>query len=304
MLLNILLSLMLISSTSGVYQIENAPFLVLNDKVDSAAVKIPERVNPENIGVKITADKYLVLDVDSGKVLMEQNSNAKQSIASITKIMTAMVILDQKPNWKQKVTMIERDETVGAHPNVYRGEEATFENLWNAALVASDNNSIMAMVRALGFSRDEFVELMNKKADELRLYNSTFADPTGLNGENQSTATDVARLIYLSMKEDKIRDTVIQEKYSFKILNNKKTRKVVSTDILIDSFLNSERYGYELIGGKTGFLPEAGYCLSVEISHENKPVIIVVLNSADINARFQDTKVLADWVFNNFKWEK
>ena len=195
------------------------------------------------------------------------------------------------------------DETEGANPHIYRGEEVRFIDLWKSALISSDNNSIMAMVRSLGFSRTEFVDLMNKKAQELKLYNTEFSDPTGLDPRNTSTATDVARLIYLAMKKNEIRETVIQNSYSFSILNSQKNRRIKTTDVLINSFLNSRDYGYELVGGKTGFLPEAGYCLSVEVSHLDKPVIFVVLNSSDINARFQDTKILADWVFNNYKWE-
>lgn len=304
MFLKIILSLLLINSTNGFYQIENEPFLTLEKDKDNIlkSVIVPKRINLENVGVKITADKYLVLDVSSGKVLAEKNSNIEQPIASITKIMTALVILDQNPNWQQKVFLTAADETVGASPHIYRGEEVRFIDLWKSGLIASDNNSIMAMVRVLGLSREEFVQLMNLKAKQLGLYNSHFSDPTGLDVGNTSTATDVARLIYLAMKNDDIRETVIQESYSFKILNSKKTRKVTNTDILISSFLNNERYGYKLIGGKTGFLNEAGYCLAVEVSHEDKPVIIVVLNSDDINARFQDTKVLADWVFNNYQW--
>ena len=196
------------------------------------------------------------------------------------------------------------DETVGAYPHIYRGEQVKFIDLWKSALISSDNNSIMALVRALGLSNLEFTELMNYKAEELGLYNTDFSDPTGLSAGNVSTASDIARLIYLALQKNQIRETVIQPKYEIDILNKKNNRQITSTDILIDSFLNSQIYGYELIGGKTGYLPEAGYCLAVEITHENKPVIFVVLNSNTIDSRFQDTKVLADWVFNNYQWEK
>lgn len=303
MFINILLSLLLINSTNGIYQIENEPFLHLNEN-SVYEENIPQRVNLENVGVKITADKYLVLDVDSGKVLMEQNSNIRQPIASITKMMTALVILDQAPDWDFRVTLLKADETVGAKPHIYRGETVSFLDLWKAGLISSDNNSIMAMVRSLGLDKDEFVDLMNNKAEELEMFNTTFDDPTGLSEKNLSTATDVARLIYYALQKEEIRQTVIEDVYSFSILNNTKIRNIETTDILINSFLNSEEYGYNLVGGKTGYLTEAGYCLSVEIEKNGHSVIFVVLNSEDINARFQDTKVLADWVFNNYKWKE
>jgi D-alanyl-D-alanine endopeptidase (penicillin-binding protein 7) len=303
-MLNLLLGLLMIHSINGTYFIENEPFLKFEEtQLPNEQILTPKRTNLENVGVKITADKYFVLDVKSGKVLAENNSNIPQPIASITKVMTALVILDEKPNWQELIILTEKDETEGAYPHIYRGEKVRFIDLWKSALISSDNNSIMAMVRAMGFSQAEFVDLMNKKAQELKLYNTEFADPTGLDPRNISTATDVAHLIYSAMKKNEIRETVIQNSYSFSIANSQKTRKIKTTDILISSFLNSQDYGNELIGGKTGFLPEAGYCLAVEVSHLDKPVIFVVLNSSDINARFQDTKVLADWVFNNYVWE-
>ncbi|PIR94291.1 hypothetical protein COT97_02270 [Candidatus Falkowbacteria bacterium CG10_big_fil_rev_8_21_14_0_10_39_11] len=300
-LLKVILSLLLISSQAGVFAVENEQRIFL-DQEKVYQEEVPVRINEENIGVEITAEKFVVIDIESGLVLLESHSQVKQPIASITKLMTAMVILDFEPNWQQSVMMSLVDETSGAYPHIYRGEEVLFYDMWKAGLISSDNNAIMAMVRSLGVSRIDFVQMMNEKAKELKLYNTKFADPTGLNAGNMSTASDVARLVYEAMKHNEIRESVLQESYKFDILNNKKKRTIVNTDILLDSFLNSEEYGYELVGGKTGFLPEAGYCLAVEIEHENKPVMIAVLNSDTISDRFQDTKVLADWVFNNYEW--
>ena len=255
------------------------------------------------MGVRVTADKYLALDVNSGEVLLENNSTTRQALASITKLMTALVIIDQNPNWQELIIMDEIDETQGAKPHLYRGETMKFIDVWKTALIGSDNNAIMAMVRSLGFSRTEFVSLMNEKAQELKLYNTTFDDPTGLSPQNEGTASDVAKLLFAALQRNEIRESVLQAKYTFPIINSNKTRTIINTDILINSFLNNERYGYELVGGKTGALPEAGYCLTVELKNQNHPVIIVVLNSETIDDRFQDTKVLADWVFSNYQWK-
>ena len=299
MLINLFIILILLSPNANVYSADKPYFSVGENEQHEA----PERINPENIGVKVSAERFVAIDVNSGKLLLQRDSNVPQAIASITKIMTALVILDQQPDWQQTVEMKKVDETVGAYPHLYRGEEVLFIDLWKAALVSSDNNAIMAMVRAMGYSRDEFVELMNEKAKELKMFNSRFADPTGLDENNLSTALDVSRLIHSAMKENEIRESVLQGKYEFPILNKKKNRKVYNTDILVDSFLNKAKYGYELVGGKTGYLPEAGYCLSVEINHDNHPIVIVVLNSDSIHTRFQDVKSIADWVYSNYSWE-
>jgi D-alanyl-D-alanine endopeptidase (penicillin-binding protein 7) len=290
MLLKILISLLLIKSSAGVYLIQNEPFLELKrDKLELTA-PTPKRTNDENI------------DVASGQVLIGQNASEVQPLASISKLMTALVILDQKPNWTRIVELMTADETVGATPHINRGEQVSFKDLWFTSLVGSDNNAIHAMIRSLGISEADFIDLLNKKASDLGLLNTHFEDPTGLSEQNVSTATDVAKLIYYSMKRNEIREAVLKESDEIEIINKSKGRRVINTDILLGSFLNDDSYGYELLGGKTGFIPAAGYCLGVEVKHNEHAVIFVVLHSATIGSRFQDVKVLADWVFMNYKW--
>jgi D-alanyl-D-alanine endopeptidase (penicillin-binding protein 7) len=300
MLFNLVIILMLLNPLGNVY-FPDKPFF---DIAKNENAPIPERINLENIGVKVTAKRFAAIDVNSGKLLLQKDSQVKQPIASITKIMTALVILDHNPRWQEIVELVAKDETVGAQPHIYRGEQVRFIDLWKAALVSSDNNSIMAMVRSLGYSDVEFVSLMNKKAEELQMFNSSFADSTGLSSGNVSTALDLGRLVYAAMQKNEIKESVLQGSYELKIFNNKKNRKLINTDILIDSFLNKKKYGYELIGGKTGFTNEAGYCLAVKISKEGHPVIVVVLDSDTIGSRFQDVKAVADWVYTNYTWDK
>lgn len=298
MLINILLIFTLLNPVSSALFSGEHFFNI----VEAENPTVPERINPSNIGVKVTAERFVAIDVNSGKLLLEKNADEPQAIASITKLMTALVILDQKPNWEKIVRMEKVDETSGAQPHLYRGEEVTFQDLWKTALVASDNNAIMAMIRSLTLSREEFVVLMNKKAQTLAMYHTQFADPTGLDENNLSTAQDIARLSHAAMQKPEIQESVLQGKYEFEISNARKKRTVYNTDILVDSFLNKKSFGYQLIGGKTGYLPEAGYCLAVEIARNENPVIIVVLNSNSISSRFQDVKAISDWVFSNYFW--
>lgn len=299
MLLNLILIFTLLSPVSSTMFSGDHFFNI----VEAESAIIPVRINVENVGVKVSAERFVAIDVASGKLLLQKDADTPQPIASITKLMTALVILDQSPNWESVVKMERVDETRGAQPHVYRGEEIKFIDLWKLALVSSDNNAIMAMIRSLTLSREEFVELMNQKAKILAMHNTTFADPTGLNEKNLSTAQDIARLLHFAMQSSEISESVLQGKYEFNVLNRRKKRTVYNTDILVDSFLNKKEYGYKLIGGKTGYLPEAGYCLAVEIAHSEHPVIIVVLDSENISSRFQDVKAVADWVFSNYEWQ-
>ena len=299
MLLKIILTLLLINGTGNVYFADRPFFNV--ETIDEAAA--PERINPENVGVDVAAKRFVAIDVNSGKLLLQKDSNLRQPIASITKLMTALVILEMKPDWNLEVEMQKSDETTGAFPHLYRGERLKFVDLWKSALIASDNNAIRAMIRGMGMSEVDFVAKMNAKAVALDMANSDFADPTGLSELNLSTAQDVARLIHFAMQKNEIRESVLQPAYSFRILNNNKLRKINNTDILLGSFLNDKQHGYELIGGKTGYLQEAGYCLGVEIENNHRAVVIVALDSPNIGQRFQDVKVIADWVFTNYIWE-
>ncbi|MBI5077056.1 D-alanyl-D-alanine carboxypeptidase [Candidatus Falkowbacteria bacterium] len=297
MLLNIILTLLLVNPIGNVY-FTNKPVFNVNEKITA-----PIRINPENIGVKVTAKRWAVIDEASGALLYQRDSNLRQPIASITKLMTAIVILEMKPDWQKLVTMQETDETIGAYPHLYRGEQVRFIDLWKAGLISSDNNAIKAMIRSLDLEADEFVALMNVKARTLNMNNTFFSDAIGLDEKNLSTPIDVALLVQSGMRENEIRESVLEPQYEFKINNTNKKRKIFNTDILVDSFLNRKQYGYELIGGKTGYLEEAGYCLTAIISRENHPLIIVVLNSATMAERFADVKALADWTYGNYQWQ-
>lgn len=298
MLVNLFLTIMLLNPFSSVY-VDHRPIFDLKAIIVKEA---PERINIENIGVETKADRFAVIDVDSGEVLLEKDSTESQPIASITKLMTALIILEQKPDWQMEVEMIRADETVGAYPHIYRGELVRFIDLWKAALISSDNNAIKAMIRALGLSEEEFVSKMNEKAAEFNMFSTEFADPTGLDNGNISTALDVAKLVHQAIQKNEIKESVIQPGYSFDILNSTRKRKIYNTDILVESFLNNKKNGYELIGGKTGYLPKAGYCLAVSVKKDENEVIFVVLDSPAIQSRFYDVKVLADWIYTNYKW--
>lgn len=297
-MINFLLAILLLNPLS-VYSEDKNFFNIANEEHAVA----PERVNPENVGVKVTAERYLAVDLASGKMLLGKDVNYVQPLASITKLMTALVIIDDNPKWQKKVEMIVADETVGAIPHINRGEQVKFYDLWKSALIASDNNAIMAMIRSLGYSEEEFVEKMNAKAREIGMHNTSFSDPTGLSEKNVSTALDVSRLVHAALEKNEIKESVLQSKYSFNILNSDKIRNISTTDILLKSFLNDDEHGYELLGGKTGFINEAGYCLAVEISNQDREVAIVVLNSSSLENRFQDVKVIADWVYSNYEWK-
>lgn len=254
----------------------------------------------ESLGVEITARAGIVLDVKSGAVLFSKDYNVKSSIASITKLMTALVFLEYNPGWDTKITMSIEDERNGASSRIYRGEETSVKDLFYASLVSSDNNSTMALVRSTGLSEKEFVDKMNEKAKFLGLRDTVFEDPTGLLEGNVSTSMDIAKLIYNAMLNEEISKATTRPVYSVSIYNKSTQRKIYNTDTLLDSYINK---AYEIKGGKTGFTNEAGSCLGVMVNNKKgNDIIVVVMGSENNSMRFNEVKALTQWAFDNYSW--
>jgi len=254
----------------------------------------------ESFGVDISAQSAIVVDAKTGAVLFGKESFQEGSIASLTKLMTAMVFLDHNPGWDVPVILEQRDERAGAATKIYRGDEVTVRDLFNASLIASDNNSTMALVRSTGLGHAKFVELMNAKAVELGLEKTSFVEPTGLNAGNRSSAYDLSQMIYHALQRDEIQTVTSRKLYTVAALNSGAQRRLYTTDQLLDSYLNKK---YRILGGKTGFTYDAGACLGIQVQNkEENNIIVVVMGAKDKNARFHEVKGLTEWTFENYSW--
>ena len=262
----------------------------------------PMRIDSNSLGLLTSAESILVVDRRTKKVLYEQGSTQQRSIASITKMMTALVLQDQDLNFNQVVTISPADKIDGGRIWVYSGEEFLVQDLWMAGLVASDNVAIRALVRHTGLSYEEFAAAMNQKAKNLGMDDSIFIEPTGIHSGNKSTAHDLMLLFDEAFNNVQIADAVRRPVYTFSPLNKESLRTIENTNKLLSSYLNKEPY--HLVGGKTGFTYEAGYCLGViaDGNENNDEIIAVVLGSDTIQSRFQEIKGIVDWVYRNFRW--
>jgi len=300
MILNLLISLIIIPTLySSQFNFDGFLNLGVNQN-QILEQRPPQRIYTDYLDVKTTAQSIMAVDVASGKILYQKNPKEIRSIASITKLMTALVFLDYNPGWQKEFYTIANDRRNGNVIYLNNGEVLSIKNLFYTALVASDNDAIMALTRATGLAEEEFIIKMNEKANALGLLNTQFVDPTGLKSENKSTAGDIAKLLNFSLQNEEIIKVTSTDSYEFqvfdKVKNKERTVKLKNTDHLLNSYL-------DVIGGKTGFLETAGYCLAVKIKGEqNQEVIIVVLGSASNFDRFQDVKAISDWVFANYQW--
>lgn len=242
----------------------------------------------------IEADAAIIVDFDSGEILYEKNAKEKLQIASITKLMTVIVALEEG-NLEDVVTVSgAASRTEGSKVWLYSGERITLRNLLKAALIQSGNDAAVAIAEHIAGDVPSFVEKMNAKAKELKLYSTHYANPIGFdNVENYSTVSDLSRLAYIAYKNPFIKDTVKLESLTISSTNGEQSHDLKSTNELLSSFLH-------VLGLKTGHTEAAGLCfVSVIDNKRGNKVITIVLNSPD---RFKETKMLATWAFRNYTW--
>jgi len=254
---------------------------------------IPKK-NKKAIKPLIEAKAALLLDVDTGLVLYEKNSKTQLAMASLTKIMTAIVILEShKLNEVVTVQSAHRREEVGVRIWLYDGEKITVENLLIGLLVPSGGDAALALAEYHSGSVEAFAKEMNQKAKELGLNNTQFKNPIGLDEEGHySSAEDLATLTRYALRFKAFRDIVTIQHANIKSTNGKIDHDFYNTNYLLSSYL-------DIRGVKTGTTDEAGKSL-INVGRKNgHEVLTILLNSPD---RFQESKIMIDWAFSNFKW--
>lgn len=258
----------------------------------------------ESLGVEVSAQSVLVVDNKTNKILYEKNSRDVRSIASITKLMTALVFLDYNPGWNSTITINESDYREGGIIYLINGEVISVDDVFHASLISSSNEATVALARSTGLSSDEFVQKMNEKAKALGMNSTIFTDVTGLDNSNKSTAADIAVLSRTAFSNSYIDKVTSTESYTITVINNGVTRNIQSTDKILNKEFGLDDQSYKVENGKTGYLELAGYCFTSQVSdNRNRKISVVVLGSSTINSRFADTKSLSYWVFNNYNWE-
>lgn len=274
---------------------DGAQKVVVTTQTLDEKIIIPHKKDNKSWGVKISAQAAAVLDEESGLILWQKNAHEKRSIASITKLMTALVFLQHNPGWDTLVTMQASDETYENKANIYRGETVSVKDLFYVGLLASDNNAIKALVRSTNLSESDFINLMNEKAGALGLKDTHFQDTTGLNDASMATATDVLYLAKAAFQDPNIKAATALPNYTFSTQAGRQ-HKALNTNNLLRSYLDIQ-------AGKTGSTNAAGYCLVTQIvGDQGQKIITVVLGAKSHDERFWDLKVLAGWILDNYTW--
>ncbi len=259
------------------------------------ALNMPSSGNDLAAMLGINAPAYIVKDVDTGEILINKNADLVWTPASLTKLVTALVVLDTKPNLAKKVIMTAADQTAGwckqggACIKSKAGIVFTVDGLFHAALMPSANNAANALARSTGLSTTEFANRMNAKAKALGATNTHFNEPTGLDATNQITAADYANIVSAAFSNSYLKTIAALSQYTLKSTNNTAYNQTIkNTDkLLADADV-------QMIGAKTGYLEESQYNFAALLKYHNgNNLAVVVLGEPHLYSAFNETRALA-----------
>ncbi|HEH9440812.1 TPA: D-alanyl-D-alanine endopeptidase [Aeromonas sobria] len=238
----------------------------------------------------LSSTAFVVANHRTGEVISERNSNRVMPIASLTKLMTALVVLDAnlRLNEMLTVTNADIDRIKGTGSRLAIGSKLSRAEMLHIALMSSENRAASALARHYPGGQRAFIEAMNAKARMLGMWNTRYADSTGLNPRNVSTAQDLAKLAAAAASYPLIRQYSTDEQ-SY-VRTNKRQLHYLNSNRLI-------REGqWEFTLSKTGYIREAGRCLVLGTKVNQEPVIIVLLNADTTNERVADAKRIKTWL--------
>jgi D-alanyl-D-alanine endopeptidase (penicillin-binding protein 7) len=237
----------------------------------------------------VRAAAAIIMNPETGQVLYESNAQDKRSIASITKVMTALVFIEDDPDLNQEITVEKSDVYAASTTHLRAGERVRLEDVLHLTLIASDNAAARILARSSHGGTIPFVQRMNDKAAELGLQSTSFEDPSGLDPNNVSSAYDLSRLIAYAAGDERIAS--IMRKPEYQLTTSRHTITIHSTNRLLSSG------DVDVRGGKTGFIGKAGYCLATLLRlPQGDQVAVVVLGARSNAMRFMETKHLFDWM--------
>lgn len=251
-----------------------------------------EAQESDDLLLKSTA--VVVQDQSSGDVLFEKNSDAVLPIASITKLMTAMVVLDAQQPLNEILTIGHEDvDTLkGTRSRLRVGAHLTREDMLLLALMASENCAASALSRYYPGGADAFITAMNHKAAAIGLKDTRFSDPTGLTAANVSSARDLTKMVAAASHYPLIRELSTTGERTLVV--DGRPISYHNTNALV----RSPASGWEIAVSKTGYIREAGKCLVMQAWLNNRPVVIVLLDSWGKLTRIGDANRIKRWIEN------
>jgi len=245
-----------------------------------------------NSGLDLRSSSAMVVDQKTGRTLFGKNADARMPIASITKLMTAMVVLDAQLPLDEKIAISseDRDSLKGTHSRIKVGTTLSRQLALRLALMSSENRAAAALARAYPGGFPAFVAAMNRKAESLGMSHTRFVDSTGLNSDNISTAQDLVKMVNAAHAYPLIRDMTTTGFYDVAMRGGSRRIQFKNTNMLV------RNKTWEIGLSKTGFINEAGHCLVMQVNIANRPMVIVLLDSWGKLSRIGDAQRIKKWI--------
>ncbi len=265
------------------------PLLAAAESPERSARQVKSAVVANTIP-DLKSSAALVIDQASGRPLYAKNVDMVTPIASITKVMTAMVVLDAGLDLGERITISEADKDLlkGTRSRLSVGTSLTRRELLHLSLMASENRAAEALTRVYPGGTRAFVATMNQKAIELGMWRTRFVDGTGLSSENVSTAQDLIKMVSAAFQYPLIREYSTDN--GLQVRSARGAMNYVNSNRLV----NSPEWRIGL--SKTGYISEAGRCLVMQARIAEKPVIIVLLDSWGKLTRIGDANRIKRWM--------
>jgi len=253
---------------------------------------------------QVSAEAGILIDADSAEILWAKNQNQPRSVASLTKLVTSLAFLKTNPNLQEffKVPsnfnndgkeLVESGDSISSL-KLTSGDKITYKDLLFSALISSANNSALALANKIGEGQN-LASQLTTFAKNSGAINANFNEGSGLDSGNIASAMDMSILLNVALKNEIISQALNLPSYTFQTQNGQR-KTVVSTDKL----LNSD--GYQVMGGKTGYLKEAGYNLAIKAIKNNHNLILVLLGCPTTDDRFAGADSLLKWGFDGHDW--
>lgn len=244
----------------------------------------------------VLSESVVVIDLDTGEELFAKNAGTRRPIASISKLAAALAVQKGKLDLSGVTEVTKEDADIalrGAKPHIKVGWKISNKDLLYSALIASENRAVPAMGRGAGMTPEQLVKAMNGVARELGLKQTYFDEPTGLSYNNQSTAREVVKLLKAAMADPVLSAAMTSERWDIQVVEpTGYLVSVANTDRLMRS--GSEKY--KVLGGKTGYNDQAGYCLAVALKVGKRNVGIATLGAQGKLTRYGDVSRIVDWL--------
>ena len=259
-------------------------------------ISIPLVKAEETEDLAPNAKSAIMIEASTGEILFQKNKDEKLAPASMTKMMSMLLIMEEIENgnlkWNEMITTSEKASSMGGSQIFLKvGEKMTVEDLLKGVAIASGNDAVVALAERVSGSEEQFVKRMNTRAQDLGLKNTNFINATGLTADNHySSAYDMSLIAKELVKHEKILEfTSTYEDYLRK--DTKSPFWLVNTNRLV-------RFKEGVDGLKTGFTDEAGYCLTATMKKDNMRLITVVMKEENTSKRSADTTKMLDYGFN------